>query len=169
MEEQMKKIALTLVAALVLFGASEAVAQTVAGTATIEIPTLLNIGVSNVTVAFPTPVLADWDAGQVGMSSGTSVVSTRANITHRVTIHANAANMSGPVGTTKPASDLQWGTAGTGGSFFELATGAANVVSSLNPGTHASAAEVWYRMAIDETSDVPGTYSLAFTYTIVAN
>jgi hypothetical protein len=165
----MKKIALTLMAALVLFGANEAAAQvqTVQGNASIVIPTLLHIDVSNVTVAFPTPDLAAWDAGQVDMSSGTSVVSTRANITHRVTIEADDATMTGP--TAKPASDLQWGTAGTGGSFAGLTTTAADVVSGLARGTHATAAEVWYRMLIDEATDEPGTYSLAFTYTIVAN
>jgi hypothetical protein len=164
-----KKIALTLIAALSLFGASEAVAQvqTVQGNASILIPTLLHIEVSNVTVAFPTPDLAAWTAGEVDMSSGTSVVSTRANVAHDVTIHADAATMTGP--TAKAASDLQWGTAGTAGSFTGLATTATNVVSGLARGTHATAAQVWYRMLIDEASDAPGTYSLAFTYTIVAN
>lgn len=167
----MKKVALTLLAALVLFGANEAVAQveTVQGNASIVIPTLLHIEVSNVTVAFPTPDLAAWNAGQVDMSSGASVVSTRANVGHDVTIAADAATMDGPAGTTKPASDLQWGTAGAGGSFTGLTTTAADVVSALARGTHGTAAEVWYRMLIDEATDEPGTYNLAFTYTIVAN
>jgi hypothetical protein len=165
----MQKGALTLMAALAMFGANEATAQveTVQGNASILIPTLLHIEVTNVTVAFPSPDLAAWTAGQVDMSSGASVVSTRANVGHDVTIEADAGTMTGP--TAKPASDLQWGTAGTGGSFLGLTTSAADVVSGLARGTHATAAEVWYRMLIDEASDEPGTYSLAFTYTIVAN
>jgi hypothetical protein len=167
----MKKVALTLVAALLLFGASDAVAQveTVQGNATVVIPTLLHLGVTNVAVAFPTIDLAAFDAGQVDMSSGTSVISTRANVGHRVTIHSHATAMTGPTGTNKSAGDLQWGTGGTGGSFIGLSTGAENVVSGLAPGTHAEAAEVWYRMLIHEAADVPGTYNLAFTYTIIAN
>lgn len=164
----MKKIALTLVAALMLFGASEARAQTsVPATASITIPTLLSIEVSETTVTFPTPDLDDYTAGSIDMSSGASVVGTRGNITHRVTISADAATMTGP--SAKPASDLEWGTGGSGGSFAGLSTTAADVVADLVRGTHASAAEVSYRMVLDEAADEPGTYSLAFTYTVLAN
>jgi hypothetical protein len=167
MEEEMKKIALTLSAALLLFGANEAVAQTVQGTATITIPTLLSIDVTNVSVTFPSPDLDDYTTGYVDMSSGTSVVSTRGNVQHDVTIAADAAAMTGP--TAKPASDLQWGTGGSGGGFAGLSTSAADVATGLARGTNDAVAEVTYRMLLDEAADEPGTYSLAFTYTVVAN
>jgi hypothetical protein len=168
MEGDMKRIALALVAALVLVGAEEARAQTsVQGSASITIPTLLSIDVSNTTVTFDQPDLTDYATGSIGMSSGASVIETRGNVTHRVTIEADAATMTGP--TAKPASALQWGTGGTGGAFTGLSTTAADVVAGLTRGTHTSAAEVSYRMVLDEAADEPGTYSLAFTYTVVSN
>jgi hypothetical protein len=102
MEGDMKRIALALVAALVLVGAEEARAQTsVQGSASITIPTLLSIDVSNTTVTFDQPDLTDYATGSIGMSSGASVIETRGNVTHRVTIEADAATMTGP--TAKPA------------------------------------------------------------------
>lgn len=164
----MKRIALSLVAALVLVGASEARAQTsVPATASITIPTLLSIDVSNTTVTFDAPDLTDYAAGSIGMSSAASVIDTRGNVAHRVTVEADAATMTGP--TAKPASDLEWGTGGAGGAFTGLSTTAADVVVGLARGTNMSAAEVWYRMVLDEAADEPGTYSLAFTYTVVSN
>ena len=165
----MRNTALTLMTVLALLGAREASAQTdtEGATASITIPTLISIDVSNATVGFDQPTLADYTTGHIGMNSGASVVSTRSNIIHKVTIQADAATMTGP--SAKPASDLQWGTGGAAGSFAGLTTTAADVVGNLPRGNNATAASVWYRMVLDEANDQPGTYSLAFTYTALAN
>lgn len=165
----MRKTTLALVAVLALFGAREATAQTdtEAATASITIPTLISIDITNATVGFDQPDYTDYDTGWIGMNSGASVISTRSNIIHKVTVQADAATMTGP--SAKPASDLEWGTGGAAGSFTGLTTTAADVVTSIAQGNNPTAASVWYRMVLDEANDQPGTYSLAFTYTALAN
>jgi hypothetical protein len=163
----MKQVALTLIAALMLFGASEAAAQvTVQGNATIEIAQVLYIGATGLDVTFPVPTLDDYDVGTVD-GNGTTVIETRGNVEHGVTIEADQAMMSGGDGA-KPASHLQWRVGATG-SFVDLETTAAAVVTGLLRGKHTSAAEIWYRMALDYETDLPDTYTLAFTYTVVPN
>ncbi|HSH46209.1 MAG TPA: hypothetical protein VK966_10150 [Longimicrobiales bacterium] len=165
----MRKVVITLAMLLALGGAQELAAQVENATASIEIPELLSIGVTNTSVTFDQPAVADWDLGFIGASSGASTVSTRGNVTHRVTIEADAATMTYTGSHTDPgkvAGDLQW-DAGSG--FAGLTTGGADVVTGLTPGSHAAAAAVTYQMLLDEAQDVPGTYSLGFTYTVVAN
>jgi hypothetical protein len=164
----MKQVALTLIAALMLFGASEGAAQvTVQGNATIEIAQVLYIGATGLDVTFPVPTLEDYDVGTVD-GNGTTVIETRGNVEHGVTIEADQAMMSGGNGA-KPASHLQWRASATEGSFVDLETTAANVVMGLPRGKHTGAAEIWYRMALDYETDLPDTYTLAFTYTVVSN
>jgi hypothetical protein len=162
----MKKVALTLIAALMLFGASEAAAQTVQANATLEIAQVLYIGGTGLDVTFPVPTATDFEAGSVA-GDATTVIETRGNVIHDVNIRADAALMTGG-SNEKAASDLQWSATGAVGSFTGLETIAANVVTGLSRGVHANAAEIWYRMALDLEADVPGTYTLAFTYTVVA-
>jgi hypothetical protein len=162
----MKKVALTLVAALMLFGASEASAQTVQANATLEIAQVLYIGGTGLDVTFPVPTATDFHAGSIA-GNATTVIETRGNVFHDVNVRADAALMTGG-SNVKAASDLQWSATGAEGSFLGLETTAANVVAGLPRGVHASAAEIWYRMALDIGADVVGTYTLAFTYTVVA-
>jgi hypothetical protein len=131
----MKKVALTLIAALMSFGASEAAAQvTVQGNATIEIAQVLFIGGTDLGVTFPVPTLDDYEVGTVD-AYGTTVIETRGNVAHGVTIEANGPMMSGGNGA-KPASHLRWSASGTEGSFLGLATTAADVVTGLLRGKH---------------------------------
>jgi hypothetical protein len=164
----MKKVALTLIAALVLFGANEARAQgeTVQANASITIPTLLTISGSGTTVEFPQPSFADFAAGSIA-ATGTTVINTRGNVLHRVTVQANTEFMTaGPY--DKRSADLEWSLDGIAG-FEGLTPSPVNVVTHLSPRALSQAAEVWYRMLLDETVDLPGTYNLAFTYTVLPN
>lgn len=168
----MRKLTMALAVVAAMYGVQGASAQNteVNAGASITIPQLLSIDVSNTAVTFAQPALADWNAGYIGNSSAASVVDTRGNVTHRVTISADAATM-GYAGDEddplKPAGDLQWSN--SGGSFAGLTTGGANVVSGLSRGSNTAAAEVSYRMLLSDAADVPGTYSLAFTFTVVAD
>jgi hypothetical protein len=167
----MKKVALALIAALMLFGANEAAAQdpnpqTVQANATLEIAQVLYIGGTGLDVTFPVPTAAHFAAGSVD-SDATTVIETRGNVIHEVNVRADAASLTGD-GVTKPASDLQWSASGAEGSFLGLMMSPADVVTGLARGVHENAAEIWYRMALDYETDAPGIYTLTFTYTVVA-
>lgn len=165
----MRQATVTLFVALAVMGATEARAQeaTAPASASITIPTVISIEVTNAAVAFPSPTIEDFEEGEIAMSSPASVIRTRSNLAHGVTIEADDPEMSGP--GEKPASHLLWGTDGAAGSFTPLSMSAADVVTGLARGVHNSAAEVWYRMVLDAATDAPGTYSLAFTYTAIAD
>lgn len=158
-----------LVVAASLGGSALEAQTTASANASITIPTLLSIDVDALAVTFDQPDFADYDAGFV-QSVVTSVIDTRGNVVHDVTIEADAATMSYSAGPgpdpLKPASDLQW-DAGSGWSG--LTTTAVDVVAGLARGVNAGAASVTYRILLDEAADIPGTYSLDFTYTVVAN
>lgn len=159
------------VALLAVFGATGLAAQntTAGANASITIPELLHIDVSNTTVTFGTATLTNWDDGHIPASSAGSDVTTRANVVHDVTIEADAATMTTADGGTKTAGDLQWSTDGT--TFVSLSETAADVLTALAAGANGGVARgtVTYRMLLSEETDEPGTYTLAFTYTVVAN
>ncbi|MFW5946971.1 MAG: hypothetical protein ACOCUW_00650 [Gemmatimonadota bacterium] len=134
-------------------------------TATITIPTLLHIDVTNTAVAFPQPSFDDFDVGHVDASSPASVIDTRGNVVHDVTIAADAATFTGP--WEKPADDLGWSLDGS--SFTNLTTTEADVATGVAQGSNSNVATVSYRMALDQANDVPGDYSLDFTFTVVPN
>lgn len=161
-------LALAILAALSAQGVSaqNPAVSSRTGTAQITIPTLLHIDVSNLAVSFGSPTFDDFDAGLIAATSGASVIDTRGNVVHDVTIVADAAAFTGPY--TKPASDLQWSIDG-GTSWTSLSTTATDVATAVARGTNASVATVDYQLLLDAALDVPGTYSLDFTYTVVAN
>lgn len=136
------------------------------GTATITIPTLLHIDVTNLAVTFDSPSFDDFTAGSIGANSGASVIDTRGNVVHDVTIEADNAAMTGPY--AKPATDLEWSVDG-GSTWSGLSTTAADVATAVSRGANSGVASVVYQMLLREADDVPGSYSLDFTYTVVAN
>lgn len=156
--------------AAVLMMASAVSAQSVHGSASIHVPSLLTFNVTNTTVTFNDPTFADFDAGLIGASSLGSVISTRGNVPHVVQIAADAATMtytgSETLPSPKSASDLQWATDGS--TWSGLSTTDTDV-ATYTRGAHADATTVTYQMLLDIANDYPGDYSLAFTYTILAN
>lgn len=169
----MRKVAL-LVMGAGLFVATGAAAQTSANaSASITIPTLLEITVTNTTVGFPAPALADFTTGSIGSNTGSSAVSTRGNVVHDVeVVTAGGVTSMTYTGTetptpTKPVSDLEWSTDGT--NWNGLSDTPADVLTALGRGVNNNAAAVQYRMLLDLATDAPGTYDLAFVYSVVAN
>lgn len=165
----MKKVAMLLVA-VALVSATGVSAQTAAASASITIPELLSINVTNTTVGFDQPAFTDYDAGEIAANTAGSVISTRGNVVHDVTVAANAAAFTyagAGVDPVKPAGDLQWSKDGV--TWNALSAVAADVLTALGRGANNSAGTVTYKMLLDETVDIPGTYSLNFTYTVVAN
>lgn len=166
----MKKTILSLVA-LVVFSAGALDAQSPAldnrtATASITIPTLLHIDVSNLTVDFPNPSFDDFDAGFVDATTDPSQIDTRGNVLHDVQIAADFASFTGPY--AKPAGDLRWSIDG-GTSWTDLTTSTTDVATAVSRGANTNVATVNYRMRLNATDDIPGDYSLDFTYTVVAN
>ena len=166
----MKRLGMTLVAAIAVLSVSEVSAQTTAGaSASIVIPTLLSISVDQLTVTFPQPTLTDYSTGHVA-SAVNSTIGTRGNVEHNVTIEADAATMaySGSESPpSKPSTDMQWSI--DNATWNGLTTTATAVASALARGTNPAVAGVTYQMLLDETNDYVGTYSLGFTFTVVAN
>lgn len=175
-----KPFAVALAAGLALC-ASGAGAQTqVNASASITVGTVLSLDVTNPTVTFSAPTVTNFDNGYVGNSSSNSVITHKGNVAHAVKVWTTASNMtaSGGAGSgddvaraAKPVGDLRWSTDGT--NFTNLTTsataaGGGTVVSAARGGSHPTQ-EVRYRMALSYADDTPGTYSLNFTYTIIAN
>jgi hypothetical protein len=163
----MKKMAIAAMVLAAVLGPRPVSAQetTVQAQASISIPTLLKIEVTNTSVLFPSPTLADYSTGHVGMSSGASVITTHGNVGHDVMIQADEDMMSRADGESlKPASHLQWSV---GSGWTSLGIAADAIVPDLAAGHHNSIASVIYRMLLNEATDLPGSYTLGFTYTVL--
>lgn len=158
---------LAVFTALMLFGASSAWAQTSRNvTASITIPTILYIGITNAngaSIAFPSPTATDFTAGSIAASNGTTLQHA-GNVGYTVSVKAAASTMTATAGGTKAASDLQWSTDG-GATWTGMSTTAATVYTTGSPGINTS--NVTYQMLLNYATDTPDTYSLNFTYTIV--
>lgn len=165
----MKKLTMTVLAMLA-FGATNVTAQATAAqtaTATVTIPSVLAINVTNTAIAF-NPTATNFAAGFVP-GENASGIQTRGNVSHDLTIQANDGSFTYSGSTspapTKAASDLLWSTDGT--NFNSIST-TQQALGTFNRGVN-SAATVYYRVALDYLDDAPGQYTLGFTYTITAN
>jgi hypothetical protein len=75
----------------------------------------------------------------------------------------------------KPVGDLMWSKDGstfaglTTAANVAAATSADAVVESSPRGTYDNAQTIQYRMKLSYADDTPGTYTLGFNYTIIAN
>lgn len=164
----------TLLGVIALLGASDVAAQTTAnGTATITIGQVLYINVTNTAVTFPNPTGADYAAtpAAVTATSGQSVIDHAGNITHDVEI-ASSADFFDAINVAndgmKPSTHLEWSSDG-GTSWTGVSTAPVDVVTAAAAGLYTGAATIDYRMLLDHTTDAPDTYTLDFTYTVVAN
>ena len=153
-------------AALLLLSAAPLGAQAQAiASASIQVPTLLRIEVTDAAVAFPAPGLADFSAGFVLAGSGPPRVRTRGNVPHRVQLSAATAVLTGSAPeATKPVQDLQWST--DGAAWTSLGTSPVDL-ALLPPGLHPDAAGVRFRLLLDLASDLPATYHVDLVFTAV--
>lgn len=168
----MKKLTMVVLAMLAV-GAADVAAQASSeqATASVTVPQVLSIAVTNKSIAFPNATSTDFDNGYVNTTTSSSI-DTKGNVVHDVTVQADAATFT-YTGTqtdpSKPASDLEWSNDG-GSSWTALDdVSAVDVATGLARGENVGAASISYRIALALATDVPGDYSLGFTYTIVAN
>jgi hypothetical protein len=162
---------LALAAALTVpINAEQAWSQsTVNATATIQIPQVLFISVDETAITFNSPAVdaTDFEAG-FKAADQVSVVTHKGNIVHDVEIKADATDFTAaadPVNNIKSAADFQYSTDG-GSNFASITTTAADVVTAAPKG--ANTQQVNYQILLSY-ADAPDTYTLGFTYTIVAN
>ena len=171
----MKKL-LLLAAAVAMFGATARTANAQAtgiGTTSASVPasaqltigSILFISIDVNDITFPTPTATDFDLGVVDANE-TSTLTYFGNVAHDVEIKANATAFT-PTGSTysKPASDFEYSV--DGAAFVPISTTAADIVTAEPAG--AGSATVNYQILLNEALDVPGTYDLGFTYTVVPN
>ena len=171
---------------LTILASVPAAAQvTVNASASITVPAVLFLNVTNTAVGFAAPTATEYNAGFIAQNSGASVVSHGGNVRHDVRIWTDAANMTGsagtvasdPVNASKPASDLLWSTDGftsshplTTSATAAAATGADQIlVNQAARGAYNNDKTVNFRMNLSYANDTPGTYSINFFYTAIAN
>jgi hypothetical protein len=162
----MKKL-LLLTAAVAMFGATARTANaqtTVPANAELTIGSILFISILNSDITFPTPTATEFSAGLDGANE-TSTLTYFGNVAHDVEIKANTGAFTTTSTYSKPASHLEYSVNGT--AFVPISTTEADVVTG-NPAGGGSAT-VDYQILLDESLDVPGTYDLGFTYTVVPN
>lgn len=157
---------------LVVAGVATAEAQSTTATAEINIPTVLFMDVSGTTVNFTDPAASDFENGVIPADNSTTI-DTKGNVAHDVTVQAEADNFTGGSGN-KPATDLVWSTSGAvsapgdGNSVPQSSGSPVDVATALSQG-NPSAITVDYGILLDYGTDEPATYTLDFTYTVVAN
>lgn len=157
---------------LVVAGVATAEAQSTTATAEINIPTVLFMDVSGTTVNFTDPTASDFENGVIPADNSTTI-DTKGNVAHDVTVQAEADNFTGGSGN-KPATDLVWSTSGAvsapgdGSSVPQSSGSPVDVATGLSQG-NPSAITVDYGVLLDYGTDEPATYTLDFTYTVVAN
>lgn len=182
----MMKRSIAVVLGLSLVAGAQAAAQiTVNASASITVPAVLYLDVTNTAVGFPVPTSADYDAGFIAQSTGSSVISHRGNVRHDVRIWTDQATMTGsagtsasdPVSATKPVSDLLWSRDSftsshplTQAATAAAATSADQVIVAQSPrGAYNNAETIDFRMNLSYANDTPGTYGVNFFYTVIAN
>lgn len=137
-------------------------------TATITIDETLAITLNSGTVSFPNPTSVDFDAGYRAASTSTTITH-RGNVNYHLQVSTASATMGA---TTKASSDLEWQATSVayGGPtpWTPLSTTATNVVPNVTAGSYSTDTTVNYRMRLSYATDAPGTYSVTFTYTLIA-
>ena len=139
-------------------------------TTSLTVPTILRLTIGSGTTAFGTISAAAYNLGTADVA-GPSVV-VKANQPWRVQLSSAATFWTAlntdplnPARTTKPLSDLEWGTA-VGGSFTAVTgTGAQIGAGGRTGGTTIPLA---FRSAWSYTLDTPGNYSVSVTFTLLS-
>jgi hypothetical protein len=162
-------------AAMLAVGAQAASAQIVSctgngclttNTGTLTVNDVMQLDLSGVSTALGTPGLTNFNAGKITSTGPTAKVWS--NRPYRVTVAAAAANFTytGSLSGSKPASDLQWNTTGTG-SYTALSTTAADLFSGTS-NAGSTVGGIFYNTLLSYANDLPGSYALVVNFTLAA-
>lgn len=147
-------------------GASEAAIGatcTVTNTVSAAVPSVARMSITGPnTTTLTAPLAADFgtagNGNQVTTAGPTITVSS--NVAHTVTA-SSPSTWSGPVGSSKPATDLQIKVGA--GSFAAIGT-----IGSAAAATNSSTYALTFGNKYNWTVDVPGTYTLGLTFTLTS-
>lgn len=142
----------------------------VTSTHSLTIPSLLTLNMSGftgpgtaMTLNAPT-TMADYTSSTIQMATTGPTYTVSANRNYKVQISAAAGSFTGPY--AKPASDLAWSNA-LAGTYAALSTTPTDMTTG-GPTTASAPVGVFYKTTYNIATDVPGSYTLDVTFTLVA-
>ncbi len=163
----MRKLVLgAVLAGALATSAADASAQVTRNTTiSLQVPQLLFLDVTNDNLTLPTPNFAQFDAGYTQTVG--HAVRHRGNVDHTITVAPASATWSGPAGTSKDASDLEWSS--NGGGDWNQVTASSNVGTGVKGGFGLNPdIPVSWRSAI-AYDELVGGYQIVVTYTSTPN
>lgn len=145
-------------------------AFTSTGTLTVNTAASMSLSgaITGVVTTLGAPGAADFAAGSK-VTAGPRLT-VKANTQVHVTIAASEASWrrNGTLTVAKNANQLAWGAA-LAGPFTPVTTGTgATVLSTAASDGTASFLDLFYRMQLSYTTDVPGTWTLPLVFTLTA-
>lgn len=132
---------------------------------TTTVQRMVYLSITSPSFSLTTPTNADFTGGGTTTKTdlGAQVVTVRANAAWTITIRGAA--WTGTGNNAKLVTDLNW-TSNGGGAWNAMTSSAVSLASGT--ATAGTGTTVGYRTAWSLTSDRPGTYSMALTFTVSA-
>jgi len=143
-----------------VLAASPSITCRVTNQVSATVPTVARLGITSTMTTLNAPLAADF-ATVAGVNSGGPTLNVRANAGYTLTASAATPNWTGPVGSSKPATDLKMNVDGAG----NVALGQ---VGTSSVATATTDYVIAYNTIYNWTTDIPGTYSLVVNYTLTA-
>lgn len=176
----MKRLAAALAAALLLAPAAEAqstcsitaspgncTATPNVAVGTVTVGTIVKLSLSADSATLTAPSLANFgpDSTATITDPGVLTLTVKSNSNYTVTLAASTALWTAPIGATKAAGDLSWGTSGSG-PFTPISTTPATVMTGTR--TAGTSTTLSYRTVYHWETTPPGQYSLQLTFTLTS-
>src|SRR5690242_16139908 len=114
----MKKSFAALLGLSALVAAPVAAQVTVNASASITVPAVLSLNVTNTAVGFAAPTATEYNQGYAAQNTAASVVSHSGNVRHDVRIWTDVANMTGSAGTRSEERRVGKGVERGGGGMI---------------------------------------------------
>lgn len=135
-------------------------------TAALTIGTVATLSLSSITTVLTPPTDTDYALGFVRSTGPSATI--KANSTWTLQISATGTFWTASAGAwaTKPIGQLQWSTTALTGPFTPVTNTGATIKSGS--ATASSAVSVFYQTLYAYSTDLPGNYSVAVTFTLVS-
>lgn len=132
-------------------------------TTTVQNIVYMAIDVNNFGLTAPTG--ADFSGGSTATITDATAQTLTVKANAAWTLTVKGAAWSGTGNNSKAPGDLSWNVNG-GGTFTAMTTSAATVLTGSATGSTTAA--IGYKTTWNLTTDTPGTYTMALTYTLSA-
>jgi hypothetical protein len=130
---------------------------------TLDLASGLSIAVDEANVSFGS---ADPTSDVVASGAPDVRISVVANVPFNISIAADEPEMTDGASGSKSGADVEWSL--DGASWTPLSTTPAFLVTSATAGSHSGAWTLRHRVMIDP-DDVPATYSIHWTLSVLSN